>query len=85
MDERISGCLLALAGLLGKLPLYVCVSSPGLVIRGSENYYLEEFFFFFFLILTIDLLLQISVSSKLPPVTTSLQKSSANHSINREK
>lgn len=84
MDERISGCLLALAGLLGKLPLYVCVSSPGLVIRGSENYYLEEFFFFF-LILTIDLLLQISVSSKLPPVTTSLQKSSANHSINREK
>lgn len=48
MDERISGCLLALAGLLGKLPLYVCVSSPGLVIRGSENYYLEEFFFFFF-------------------------------------
>ena len=47
MDERISGCLLALAGLLGKLLLYVCVSSPGLVIRGSENYYLEGFFFFF--------------------------------------
>ena len=83
MDERISGCLLALAGLLGKRLLYVCVSSPGLVIRGSENYYLEEFFFF--LILTIDLLLQISVSSKLPPVTTTLQKSSVNHSINREK
>ena len=60
----------------------VCVSSQGLVIRGSENYYLEEFFF---LILTIDLLLQISVSSKLPPVTKSLQKSSVNHSINREK
>lgn len=61
----------------------VQVSSQSTVIPGSENCYLEGSF-----ILTwrsISSFNHIYVSNKLPPVTTRLQKSSLNHSINREK